>query len=169
MPYQLCPQQQHYFDPAKNKECPFCPPGGNSAAGSAPNLAPGAGGDAEIMAAGDPPVGWLVAINGPDCGKDFTLRMGNNAIGALPTMAVPIAGDPGVSREEHAVIAYDARSNRFLIRPGAGRALAYRNGAPVETTVQLQTGDQITVGQTKLIFIPLAGDNFRWNFPSGTP
>ena len=112
MAYAQCPHE-HYYDPAKNKECPFCP------------------------ASSDLPVGWLVALNGPDRGKDFTIRSGSNTFGPP---------------ESQVIIDYDARSNRFLAHPAAA----------VETTQQLRTGDQIRVGQTTMIFIPLAGDSFRW-------
>ena len=48
---------------------------------------------------------WLVATNGPDCGKDFTLRSGANAVGTLPNMAVSMANEPGVPPENQAIIA----------------------------------------------------------------
>ena len=143
MPFVSCPDG-HFYDSAKSKECPFCK-------SREPDPLPS-----------HLPVGWLVATSGPGCGKDFTLRPGTNSIGSLPSMAVAIDGDPDVTAEDHAIVAYEVRNNRFLLRPGPGRAVAYRNGEVVLSPVPLQVGDKVTVGQTTLIFIPLAGDQFRW-------
>jgi hypothetical protein len=172
MAYETCPQG-HYYDPVKSKKCPFCgaspeppapqPPPPPPPPPPLPVPKPTPPPPAPPNPPGfDPPVGWLVAVNGAARGRDFTLRSGLNAIGSLPTMAVAIDGDPGVSREDHAIVVHDARSNLFLLRPGTGRALAYRNGQAVEAAVQLQPGDEITVGETKLVFMPLVGDDFRW-------
>lgn len=76
-------------------------------------------------------------------------------------MAVAIPGDSGISEEDHAAVVYDQRSNQFLLRPGSGPP-ALRNGEAVRTSIRLEAGDQITVGKTTLVFIPLAGEEFRW-------
>jgi hypothetical protein len=150
MPYQICQRRQHYYDPAKDNLCPFCKSAGQL---SGPALAD------ETIQAFDPPLGWLVALDGPSCGQDFTLRFGDNRFGSDASNAVLCGGDAAAD----AVIAYDRDSNRFLLRPSPGRPPAYRNNKLLETSAELRIGDKITLGGTTLVFVPLAGDEFRWD------
>jgi hypothetical protein len=171
MSFEPCPRQ-HYYDSVKYNECPFCPPGGSVAVDETapvgtesvgvvtPSSDPGR--PLELSPSFNPPLGWLVALNGPARGQDFTLRSGLHYLSAAPAMPVFVEGDAEMRREAHAILAYDGESNRLVVRPGTGRALAYRNGEALEAKTALQNGDKITLGQNILIFIALAGDRFRW-------
>ncbi|HYE57055.1 MAG TPA: FHA domain-containing protein, partial [Rhodothermales bacterium] len=114
----------------------------------------------------DPVVGWLVVVDGPDRGRDFRLHAGRNFIGRAAEMNVALTNDPYVSRERHAVVVYDPRGNRFRVAPGEATGLVYRNGETVDTPQDLTSGDEIEVGQSKLRFVPLCTDTFRWDTES---
>lgn len=115
-----------------------------------------------LGAAVDPVVGWLVCVAGADKGRDWRLVGGLNALGRGDTMPVRLS-DPAVSRERHALISFDPRSVRFLLAPGEGRALVYRNGQEVLLPVPLQAHDRIELGGSTLVFVPLVGPDFGWD------
>lgn len=150
MALDLC-ENGHYFDAVKTARCPFC------FAAAAPTPQP-----VETDASAGLVVGWLVVIEGPGQGMDFRLRGGRNDIGSAAQSAVALTEDPVISSHEHAFILYDGRSNGFALQPGAGRGLCYRNGELAAATVPLRAGDKILIGATTLLFVPLAGDSFRW-------
>jgi pSer/pThr/pTyr-binding forkhead associated (FHA) protein len=95
-------------------------------------------------------------------GKDFTVRPGENMIGRAPDAAVALAGDSSIADRDHAVLLYDSRGNFFALRPGAETRDSSVNGQPIETSVALRAGDKLRFGATTLVFIPLAGERFRW-------
>lgn len=111
----------------------------------------------------DPVVGWLVVVDGPDRGRDFRLHAGRNFVGRSAEMHVALTNDPYVSRERHAVIAYDPRASRFRVTPGDSAALVYRNGEAVDAPQELQSGDEVEIGHTRLRFVPLCTDTFKWD------
>jgi hypothetical protein len=181
----------HFYDPAKHTTCPYCgvseieiepatprsvkigPPVREEGVGHTrpadqppPVVAPGRDeitravtpGGAEI----DPVVGWLVCIHGTEKGKDYRIRSENNTIGRSRDMYICISGDDSISRERHAVITFDPQTNFFYLRPGEGRGLAYLNGKALFETAQLHAYDEILLGKTKLLFVPLCGDRFKW-------
>jgi hypothetical protein len=111
----------------------------------------------------DPVVGWLVVTDGPDRGRDFRLHAGRNFVGRAPEMHVALTNDPYVSRERHAVVVYDPRGNRFRVAPGEATGLVYRNGETVDAPQELAAGDMVEMGQTKLRFVPLCTEDFRWD------
>lgn len=110
-------------------------------------------------------VGWLVCVRGPDRGRDFRLGEGRNSIGRSDAMDVRIKGDQGVSRERHAIVSFDPKSNVFKIHPGESHGLTYVNGSVVDGAMVLQHFDRIEVGATELVFVSLCGDRFRWDAP----
>jgi len=112
----------------------------------------------------DPVVGWLVCIHGPDKGRDYRIRSENNPIGRAADMYICIEGDLSISRERHAVISFDPKTNSFTLSPGEGRGLVYHNGKALFTVQELQPYDQIMLGITTLLFIPLCGDKFKWEY-----
>ena len=138
MAFELC-RNGHYFDSAKHGRCPFCPAGGKTF---------------------DPPVGWMVIVAGPNLGADFTIHPGGNAIGRAPA-AIALDMDPLVV-ENHLSVFYESRSNRFVLRPGTSSVRSYINGAPVESGTDLRRGDRLRIGNTTLLFVPLAGEHFEW-------
>jgi hypothetical protein len=103
----------------------------------------------------DPVVGWLVCLEGIDRGKDFSLYSDKNSIGRLQHNDIHISGDPTISRENHATIVFDTRKKQFRILAGEGRGIAYVN--------ILKANDIIEIGETKLLFIPLCGEDFNWD------
>lgn len=110
----------------------------------------------------DPVVGWLVAVNGAEKGRDYRIHSDNNYIGRSEKMDICIRGDETISRVNHAVIAYDTRERIFYFAPGEGRSINRVNGKATLGTVILNPYDELEIGVTKLIFIPFCGERFEW-------
>lgn len=110
----------------------------------------------------DPVVGWLVCIKGPEKGRDYRIRSERNGIGRGADMAICIAGDDAISRENHAFISYNPRKSSFRIAPGEGRGMTYLNGEEVDVPMPLMPYDRVELGQTCLLFVPLCGERFSW-------
>lgn len=110
-----------------------------------------------------PVVGWLVCVQGPDIGKDFRLHAHFNSVGRGSNQDVRI-NDKFVSKEEHFSVAYDLVNNRFFAEKGRGKSYAYVNGYSLGSRIQLKKGDQIKVGETLLVFIPLEQQDVKWNW-----
>ena len=111
----------------------------------------------------EPVVGWLVCIEGSHLGKDFRLVSGRNFIGRNPKMDVALEGDSSVSREAHAVVVYEPKGNVYLIQPGTSKELSYLNDNVVLESKVIKPNDVITVGATKLMFIPCCSNKFNWS------
>ena len=75
---------------------------------------------------------------------------------------VRIAGDQQISRQNHAMIAYDDTDIVYYVGPSAGRNLNKVNGKTVLNAVELHNYDVISVGTTKLVFVALCGEHFQW-------
>ena len=110
----------------------------------------------------DPVVGWLVCVEGPDRGRDFRLRTAKNFIGRAPSMDICLAGDDTISREKHAVVAFEPEERKFWLLPGDSQGLVYLNKKVVHTPIELSTDDVVKVGQTQLIFVPFCGERHQW-------
>lgn len=110
-----------------------------------------------------PVVGWLVCIEGNSKGADYRIHSQNNFIGRGQHMDICITGDNTISAERAAVIAYDDRENMFFFGIGNGHNLVYVNGKVTLNTVVLQPFDELTIGETKLLFVPLCSERFTWN------
>lgn len=111
----------------------------------------------------EPVVGWLVAIEGPYFGEDFKLKSGRNFIGRSPEMDIQLGMDMSVSRRRHAVIIYEPRGKVFIAQPGDSRELFYLNDEVVLSNVQIKPYDVLSIGETKLLFLPLCGREFSWD------
>ena len=109
-----------------------------------------------------PVVGWLVCTDGVNKGTDYRLHQGRNFIGRSPEMDVCILGDNTVSRSSHGIVVYDPRSNVYLAQPGSSKELFYVNDKLVLNPVELKTMDLLNIGDTKLMFVPLCGEQFHW-------
>jgi hypothetical protein len=176
----------HFYDPKKHATCPYCGVAGSDTATTPKKKEPvvrvpeektrPAGfpqgpdiGDTDqpTIRIGmgetriDPVVGWLVCIHGPEKGKDYRIRSENNTIGRSEDQYISIR-DEMISRERHAFITFDPQTNRFYLRPGEARGLVHRNGNVVFQAEELHAYDQILLGQTKLVFVPLCGEHFKW-------
>lgn len=119
------------------------------------------GGDTATGSQVEPVVGWLVCIDGPVRGVDYRIHAGYNYIGR-DYGDIHIKGDRQISRENHAMIAFDNTDNIFFVGPAAGRNLIKVNGRTVINAIELSRGDVVSIGTTKLIFIPLCGEDFSW-------
>jgi predicted nucleic acid-binding Zn-ribbon protein len=111
----------------------------------------------------DPICGWLVCTEGPDQGRDFRIKSERNFVGRSPSMDIVISGDESISRENHASITFDPRTHSFTLNTGNGRGLVYLNQNVVDSPSTLNSYDLIELGETKLLFVPFAGDQFSWD------
>lgn len=110
----------------------------------------------------DPVVGWVVCIEGPSKGQDYRIKSERNFVGRDKSMDISIGGDMGISRENHAVISYNPKNNGFRLFPGEGHGIVYLNDEEVYNPMELKRGDVIEMGETKLMFIPICGEDFKW-------
>lgn len=125
---------------------------------------PMAGSDKNEETAGfNPVVGWLVCISGPSKGVSYTIHSQYNFIGRSPWMDISIPEDPHISVEKAAVIAYDDAERIFYFGPGSGHNGVRVNGQMIINSTMIKAYDTLTVGMTKLLFVPLCGDRFDWN------
>ena len=117
----------------------------------------------EGSAMDDPPVGWLVVLQGPGQGHVVTIGNGMNAIGRDRAERICVDfGDELISRHSHAVITYDPRGKKFYIQHGGGKNLTYMEDAPVLAPTELEGFSKILIGETLLLFVPLCGERFDW-------
>lgn len=120
--------------------------------------------DPHADAMNDPPVGWLVIVDGPGKGSVATLGIGRNPIGREPGQRICLNhGDTTISREKHAVIIYDPVNRRFHIAPGEGFNLTYVEDEPVMAPRELEPLTHVKMGNTILRFVPFCGDAFSWD------
>ena len=110
-----------------------------------------------------PVVGWLVCIDGPSRGMDYRIQAGYNYIGRGEHMDVCIKGDMKISRDRHAQLAYDQQERVFFFGPANGKDIIRINGKMVMTPQEIVAYDILTIGSTKLMFVPLCGERFDWN------
>lgn len=110
----------------------------------------------------EPVVGWLVCIDGPVKGNDYRIHAGYNYIGR-ETGDIHISGDLQISRQSHAMIAYDSIDRAYYFGPSGGRNLVRVNGKTVLSAVEIHNYDVITVGTSKLMFVGLCGERFDWS------
>lgn len=158
----------HYYDSQKHSSCPFC--GVQDLDIDIKKTMAKKPASSEGKTVGvfkkklgiDPVVGWLVAISGPEKGKDYRIISEKNFIGRSDKMDISIPGDESISRENHAVISFNPKNLAFRLFPGDSRGLAYLNDEEVINPVSLTPYDVIEIGQTKLAFIPFCGDQYQW-------
>ncbi len=110
------------------------------------------------------PVGWLVVVEGPGRGASFALGHGVSQIGRGEDQAVALDfGDTAISRERHAMVAYDDETRSFFLGHGGKSNLVRLNGKPVLSTENVSHGDMIRVGETTLMLAALCGESFSWD------
>ena len=122
----------------------------------------------------DPPVGWLVIVEGPGKGRVVTLGNNRNFIGRDRGQRVSLDyGDDTISREQHSEVVYDPNHRRFHVGPGTGTNLTYvkvREGDPRQLGLYdpvlaprpLEPLTYLWLGNTVLRFVPLCGADFSW-------
>lgn len=133
MRIERCPRG-HFFDGDRFDVCPLCP--------SEPDPEPF-----------QPATGWLVCTEEPFRGRDFRLHEGWNLLGSSRQADISLFWD-GEIREQAALLCFDPEAGLFTFGPKGGSRAAV-NGRPVYDPVILHPGDCLTLGTTKLQFIPL--------------
>lgn len=109
-------------------------------------------------------VGWLVVIAGPGRGCTREIYFGMNSVGRGQGERIPLEfGDTAISRESHAYIVFDDKQGDFYIQHGGKSNLVRLNGAPVLAPMPLKRADVIEIGSTKLMFVPLVDESFKWD------
>ena len=73
-----------------------------------------------------------------------------------------LLNDETVSRNNHAVVAFYAATEQFFCAGGDARELFSLNNEPVLETRILKKGDILTIGKTKLMFVPFCGEMYHW-------
>lgn len=124
------------------------------------------GGERADGSSAEPVVGWLVCIDGPVRGVDFRIHAGYNYIGR-EAGDIHIRGDQQISRQNHAMIAYDSSEQTYFVGPAAGRNLIKVNGKTVLNAMEIRSYDIISIGTTRLIFVALCGEKFKWDQAEG--
>lgn len=106
--------------------------------------------------------GWLVVKDGKYQGRDYRIHTGYNYIGK-ETGDIKIEGDACISREKDCQIFFDDETGIFYLSHVNGANALRVNGEPVVYgSVRLSAYDEITIGKTHLIFVPLCCEKFRW-------
>ncbi|MBV1927725.1 MAG: FHA domain-containing protein [Rhodobacteraceae bacterium] len=109
------------------------------------------------------PVGWLIVVDGPGEGSAFTLFDGVSQIGRGSDQTVCLDfGDNSISRENHAVVAYDSENKKFFLGHGGKTNLVRLEDRPVLSTEEMVSGNTIRIGETTLRFVGLCGSDFQW-------
>lgn len=111
----------------------------------------------------EPVTGWLVCIEGIDRGRSYALHSGKNTIGRGAGNDVQVAGDPFVSRDRHGLVAYDPKGRKFFVHPGDSRELLYVGDDVVLAATPLKHKDVLSLGKSKLLFIPFCDESFAWD------
>ncbi len=111
----------------------------------------------------DPPVGWLVVVDGPGKGNFLTLGYGQNTIGRGESNRLRLnLGDKEISRESNAVATYDPKTRKFYLSPGTGQNLSYLDDEPVLSPTEIKSGAKISLGQTILRLVQFCDKDFDW-------
>jgi pSer/pThr/pTyr-binding forkhead associated (FHA) protein len=96
-------------------------------------------------------IGKLTITEGPGTGQSVNIYSGTNQIGRGDDMRVQINfGDDTISRQQHAVITYDAKNVEARIYDGGKPGGLWVNGARVTADEAIKFGDLIKLGETTL-------------------
>ena len=110
------------------------------------------------------PVGLVMIVKGPGLGECFAIKSGMSQIGRGEDQAIQLDfGDQAISRENHAAIVYDPKEHTFLLGHGGKSNIVRLNGKPVASTSDLEDGNEIEIGETKLRFVALCSKEFNWD------
>ena len=84
------------------------------------------------------------------------------SVGRASDMDICLKGDDSVSRTKHAIITYEPKERKFFAQPGESHELFYVNDNVVLTSAELKDRDEISVGKTKLVFVPFCDSKYGW-------
>ena len=110
----------------------------------------------------EPVVGWLICIKGPNLGQCFNIYAGKNSLGRSNTNKIIVNKDKSISRDKHSWIIYEPKNRDFFAQPGDSSGLTYVNDEVIMQATKLEKKSIIEVGNTRLMLIPLCGDEFSW-------
>ena len=110
----------------------------------------------------EPPVGWLVCVNGEEFGRSFNIHSGNNSIGRTAENDVSLGREMSVSRKGHAFVIYEPKKKEFYLKPGEQSGLTYLNEEFITHITALNAFDIISMGDAKMVFVPLCCEKFSW-------
>jgi len=123
----------------------------------------GASSGAYIDPNSGPVVGWLVVVDGPGRGQFRGIYNGVNSIGRGDDQRICLNfGDEALSRTEHATIIFDEKTSIFYLERGKSANLLRLNGDAVIGQPVLSDGNELYLGETKVRFVALCGDDFSW-------
>lgn len=115
------------------------------------------------ISSAEPVVGWLVCVKGEYFGESFNLKTGRNLIGRSLKMDIPLAKEPSVSRDRHAIITYEPKKRKFYIQPGEGNGLTYVNEDLLMVPLELKNYDKVQIGNSEFIFNAFCSELFTWD------
>lgn len=111
----------------------------------------------------DPVVGWLTVVRGPGRGEFRPVYYGQNSIGRDPKQRISLdLGDQKISRDTHAFIIYDEVERKFFIRDNGKSNVVRHNGSLVMMPTEMRDRDEISIGDTTLLFVALCNSSFDW-------
>lgn len=115
-----------------------------------------------VESGAEPVVGWLVCVKGEYIGESFNLKSGRNNIGRALNMDIPLAKEPSVSRDRHAVLTFEPMKKKFILQAGESNGLTYLNDELVVMFGELKNYDVIRLGQAEFVFVGLCNGDFSW-------
>ena len=167
----------HLYDQSVTKQCPQCAAEAGTPAFSAEPPTPDYGetqpvnngfanGGADWMADTKPVTGGFdmqeMGTNsrgGAVEDYDDTTPVSRNGISGF----APVNRDQPIDRDRHAVIVDDPLERQCFFGPQNAKTVVRLNGKPVIGQAELKEQDVLTIGSTKLIFVPLCGERFNWD------
>ena len=98
-------------------------------------------------------VAILKVVDGPGKGQERPVFSGTNQVGRSADNRIPLDfGDNTISRQQHAVISFDASIEEFRIFDGGKQNPVHVNGERLSGDRPLFDGDTIKIGLTTLRF-----------------
>jgi pSer/pThr/pTyr-binding forkhead associated (FHA) protein len=96
-------------------------------------------------------VAKLTIVEGPGTGNSVHIFTGTNQIGRGDDMRVQINfGDDTISRQQHAVLTFDAKNLEIRVYDGGKSGGLWVNGTRVTADQAIKAGDLIKLGETTL-------------------
>jgi pSer/pThr/pTyr-binding forkhead associated (FHA) protein len=96
-------------------------------------------------------VAKLTIVEGPGAGNSVSVFTGTNQIGRGDDMRVQINfGDDTISRQQHAVLTFDAKNLEVRVYDGGKPGGLWVNGTRVTSDQAVKAGDLIKLGETTL-------------------
>ena len=106
-------------------------------------------------------VAWLVGMDGAGYGKSYELTSSELFDPVQKTVALGVAPDISENVKEALLISYGKESNVFYVSAVGGNVVCVA-GKAITGQQMLQTGQLISVGKEKYMFVELCGEKFSW-------